>query len=1278
MARSTSGNRSRRPRRPVFDPNEREQRVPPLTYPDLPVTQQREELLEALRTHQVVVVAGATGSGKTTQLPKLCLEIGRGRHGVIGHTQPRRIAARAVAERLAEELGGSLGDTTGRVAYKVRFTERGGRDPLIKVMTDGILLAEIDGDPLLTRYDTLIIDEAHERSLTIDFLLGYLLRILPKRPDLKVVITSATIDPGRFAAHFEPAVGAVPVIEVSGRTYPVEIRYRPPEPETDPPTAVCYALTELAGEAPGDVLVFLSGEREIRDTAEAVTRLVADHPRLRGTEVVPLYGRLSAAEQHRVFETHRARRVVLATNVAETSLTVPGIKYVIDPGTARISRYSNRLKVQRLPIEPISQASADQRAGRCGRLSDGICIRLYEEAEYEARPRFTDPEIQRTNLASVLLRMASLRLGSIEDFGFLDPPDPRAVKDGVALLHELGALVPSTRKGQGHVLTDVGRRLARLPLDPRMGRMVVAADGAGVLDEVLVVAAALSIQDPRETPGERGSAERQAAQRAHARFTDPTSDFLALLNLWEHVGDEQKKRSSSAFRRMCRDEYLHYLRIREWQDLVAQLREICKDLEMVRGAPQARDEQRAASIHRSLLSGLLSHVGLRTADRKDYLGARGSRFAVSPGSGLFAQPPTWVMAGELVETTRLWGQHCARIEPEWIEPIADHLVVRTVSEPRWSRSRGAAVATERVTLYGIPVVTNRTITLAQRDPQTARELFIRNGLVLGEWKVPGRSPLYAFWRDNKARLEELSGVEDRVRRRGLVVDEEVLVELYEARIPAEVVSQRHFEAWWRKQRRDSPEHLTFTEDELLREGVEVDDELYPVAWTSGPHRGDLTYRFDPQADDDGVTATVPLSALHALDATALAGSVPAARLELATELIRSLPKPLRRHFVPAPDVARELIASVPVDAPLDEALAAALRRRSGLDVRADDFDHARIPPHLRPTVRVVDDSGAEVARSKDLAALQAQLREQARSQLATAGSDLERIGLAAWPDLDPIPATIELVVGGEPVTAYPALVDRATHVDLSVLESSAEQRSTHVRGVRRLLQLTLTSPVRPVVAGLDNATKLALGAAPHGSIPQLLDECADEALRYLAGDADSAPRTRAEFDALVAAVRPEWVSATEDVVRSAARTFEQASSVRRMLDDTPPTKALQPAWDDLDQQWHRLINPDVIAAIGWPRLREVPRYLLAMQQRWERIGGRVDRDRADMLMIQALQDDWQRAVGVAAFAQPAPPALTEVRWLIEELRVSVFGSTTKAKVSVSEQRILKALAAAVA
>ncbi len=1239
---------------------------PHLAYPEeLPVAAARAEIRAALREHQVVVLAGETGSGKTTQLPKLLLELGYGRRGWIGHTQPRRIAARSVAERLAEELRTELGGTVG---YAVRFTDRVGADSLVKLMTDGILVAEIQRDPLLLGYDAIVVDEAHERTLTIDFLLGYLRRLLPRRPDLKVVVTSATIDPDKIARHF----GDAPVLEVSGRTYPVEIRYRPvvdpeaaPEdpaadPDRDPLQALSDAVDEVCAEGPGDVLVFLSGEREIRDAADV---LAASQPAT--TEIVPLYGRLSAAEQHRVFAPHTGRRVVLATNVAETSLTVPGIRYVVDSGVARISRYSQRLKVQRLPIEPVSQASADQRAGRCGRTADGICIRLYSADDYASRPRFTDPEILRTNLASVVLRMAALGLGEVADFGFVDPPDPRAVRDGVQLLEELGALEPAGGAPSGR-LTTIGRRLSRLPLDPRQGRMVLEADRLGCVREVLVVAAALTIQDPRERPAER----RQAADAAHARFRDPSSDLTSYLALWRHLRTQQRALSSNRFRRMCRDEFLHHLRVREWQDLVAQLRRVLAELEI----PLSSSPDDPDRVHQALLAGLLSHVGMRLPEGRDYLGARNARFAIFPGSGLARTAPAWVVAGELVETSRLWGREVARIDPAWIEPLAGHLVRRSYAEPHWERRQASAVASETVTLYGLPIVSGRRVQLGRVDPQTARELFIRHALVEGDWDT--RHPFHAA---NRALLAEVADLEDRTRRRDIAVDEEALVAFYAERIPETVVSGRHFDTWWKQERRERPDLLTFDRALLVRaDAVDVDPQAYPDTWTVGDRVLPLSYAFEPGDRRDGVTVDVPLALLHQLRPAEFAWQVPGLRLELVTALIRSLPKPLRRQLVPAPDHAAAVLPALdPGDAGggLLAVLSDELRRRTGVLVPVDAYALDRLPDHLRVTFRVVDERGAEVAAGKDLAALQDRLRERLRATLAAATSSLERTGMVGWELPEPLPRTVTSSRSGHTVTGYPALVDEGASVGVRVFESETARDRAMLGGTVRLLRLTLPSPVAAVVRGLDNAAKLALGHQPYPSVRLLLEDCADCAVAHLVRSAGGPAEDAATFGRLSAAVRGELVPTTGVVVGTVRAVLADAHAARARL-DAVGSASLQAVRDDIGWQLDDLVGPGFVTAAGWDRLPDLARYLRGVLVRLDRLADDPRRDLARLDELLTVLAAYEQAVQAVPAGRELPPQLLEARWLLEELRLGLFAPSVRAAPGTSGTRIRRLLAAA--
>jgi ATP-dependent helicase HrpA len=1213
--------------------------APAIAYPpELPVSARREDLLAAIGDHQVVVVAGETGSGKTTQLPKLCLELGR---TAIAHTQPRRLAARTVAERIADELRVPLG---GAVGYAVRFTDRTSEETQIRVMTDGLLLAEIQRDRLLRRYDTVIVDEAHERSLNVDFLLGYLKSILPRRADLKVVITSATIDPDRFSRHFDGA----PVVEVSGRTYPVETRYRPLEDGADELDAIGDAVDELVREGPGDVLVFLSGEREIRDAADALTGRFGD-----ALDVLPLYARLSSAEQQRVFRAHPGRRVVLATNVAETSLTVPGITYVVDPGTARISRYSARLKVQRLPIEPVSQASADQRKGRCGRTSAGVCIRLYSEEDFEARPRFTDPEILRTSLAAVLLQMAAIGLGDVERFPFLDPPDRRQVRDGLNLLTELGALAEHRR------LTPLGRRLARLPVDPRLGRMVLEAGRLGCADEVMVIAAALSIQDPRERPAD----QRQAADELHARFADPSSDFLAYLNLWRYLREQQRALSGNQFRRRCKAEYLHHLRVREWQDLVAQLRQAGKAAQVTRNRAPAEPEQ----VHRALLAGLLSHVGLRDAGRREYLGARGARFLLFPGSSLARKPPPWVMAAELVETSRLFARTAARIEPAWIEPLAEHLVKRTYAEPRWDRQRAQVVATERVTLYGLPVVAGRTVGYARIDPQVARELVLRRALVEGDWDTR-----HAFADENRRRVEEVQALEERTRRRDLLADDGVLYAFFDERVPAEIVSGAHFDRWWRDARRDAPDLLTYPRELLLR--GDADAAGRPALWRQGELDLPLSYRFEPGADDDGVTVHVPLKALAQLRPDGFDWLVPGLRTELVTALVRALPKDLRRPLVPVPDVVAQVVAGLrPRRGALVDAVAREVERVRGVRIPREAWDPGRLPAHLRMRFQVEDDAGTALAAGRDLDALRAQLRPRLRAELAQAAAGLERTGLRAWPaDLDALPRAVALPGTGKAVRAYPALVDEGETAGVRVLDTPAAQAAAMREGTRRLLLLAVPSPVRWVQGRLSGATQLTLSVAPHGSVAAVLEDAHLAALDALVERAGGPAWDAAAFARLRGEVAGSLAEQTASLVEQVAAVLDAEREVRRRM-ETLTAAPLQPAVRDVERQVRRLVGPGFAARAGAARLPDLERYLRAAARRLERLGDAPAQDADRMRAIHELEELYRRRLDGWPQGRAVPEALREVPWLLEELRVSHFAQGLGTRGPVSSKRIRRVL-----
>ncbi|WP_405919752.1 ATP-dependent RNA helicase HrpA [Streptomyces longwoodensis] len=1252
----------------------RHARVPAVTYPEqLPVSQKKDDIAAAIRDHQVVIVAGETGSGKTTQIPKICLELGRGVRGMIGHTQPRRIAARTVAERVAEELRTPLGQAVG---WKVRFTDQVDPDAtFVKLMTDGILLAEIQTDRELRAYDTIIIDEAHERSLNIDFLLGYLAQLLPKRPDLKVVITSATIDPERFSRHF----GDAPIIEVSGRTYPVEVRYRPlleevgedaedtADADRDQITAIIDAVEELRGEGQGDILVFLSGEREIRDTADALEKR-----KFPFTEVLPLYARLSHAEQHRVFQPHTGRRIVLATNVAETSLTVPGIKYVIDPGFARISRYSHRTKVQRLPIEPVSQASANQRKGRCGRTSDGICIRLYSEEDFLARPEFTDAEILRTNLASVILQMTAAGLGDIEKFPFIDPPDHRNIRDGVQLLQELGALEPD-QKDPRKRLTQTGRKLAQLPVDPRLARMVLEADRNGCAREVMVIAAALSIQDPRERP-----ADKQAqADQQHARFKDETSDFLAYLNLWRYVREQQRERGSSSFRRMCKQEYLNFLRIREWQDIYTQLRTVAKQMGIHLNDQDAEPDR----VHVSLLAGLLSHIGMKDVkdgNKNEYLGARNAKFAIFPGSALFRKQPRFVMSAELVETSRLWARVNAKIEPDWVEPLAEHLLKRTYSEPHWEKDQAAVMAYEKVTLYGVPIVAQRKVNYGRIDPEVSRELFIRNALVEGDWRTH-----HKFFADNRRLLSEVEELEHRARRRDIVVDDETLFDFYDERVPDHVVSGAHFDSWWKHKRQEQPDFLDFEREMLIRESAAaVTKADYPDTWRQGELKFRVTYQFEPGADADGVTVHVPLQVLNQVTDEGFDWQIPGLREEVVTELIRSLPKPVRRHYVPAPNYAKAFLQrATPLREPLTVTMARELKRMVGVPFEAEDFDWSKVPDHLKITFRIVDERRRKLAEDKDLEALRLQLKPRARKALSqaaaataerTGGESLERTGLTDW-TIGTLTRVFETRRAGQPVKAYPALVDDGDTVSVRLFDTEAEQAEAMWKGTRRLIVRNIpVNPAKFASEKLTNAQKLALSANPHGSIQALFDDCALAAADKLIADFGGPAWDEESYRKLYDKVRAEIVDTTVRAVGQVQQVLAAWQACERRL-KAVNSPALLGNLQDVRKQVDALVKPGFVTWAGLRRLPDLMRYLVAADRRLQQMPTSVQRDTTRMEKVHEMQDEFAWLLEQMPAGRPVPQQVLDIRWMIEELRVSYFAHALGTAYPISDKRIVKAI-----
>jgi ATP-dependent helicase HrpA len=1257
--------------------------LPTISYPEqLPISDRRNDILAALKSSQVVVLAGDTGSGKSTQLPKLLLESGRGIRGLIGHTQPRRLAARTIAERLAEELGTDVG---GAVGYAVRFTDRVSERTLIKVMTDGILLAELQRDRDLAAYDAIIIDEAHERSLNIDFLLGYLHQLRARRPDLQIVITSATIDTQRFAEHFAVGGVAAPIIEVSGRTFPVEIRYQPfgehPEApdadDRDQTQAISDAVDQLCLEGPGDILVFLSGEREIRDTADALTGSSAGR-----YDILPLYARLSSADQHRIFANHSGRRVVLATNVAETSLTVPGIRYVIDAGTARISRYSRRLKVQRLPIEPISQASANQRSGRCGRVAPGVAIRLYGEEDFTSREAFTDPEILRTNLASVLLRMASVKLGDVEQFPFVEPPDRRSVKDGVALLEELGAFRVGDTDADKR-LTGLGRKLAALPIDPRLGRMILEADKLGCVSEVLIIVSALSIQDPRERPTEAS----QQATELHKRFADEKSDFITWLNLWNHIKDMQKELGSSQFRKRCRAEFLNFLRIREWQDVHAQLRQSLNQVDVSMGQKGAHHDH----IHQALLSGLLSQIGMKDSDVKEkkrggkpdpkpnrrpiveYTGARNAKFAIAPGSVLSRKGPAWVMAAELVETNRLWGRMAAGFEPEWAERLGGHLCLSSWSEPRFDARQGAAVITQRVTLFGLPIVTGRSVQLSRLDPPLARELFIRHGLAEGQWVAH-----HKFLSDLVEAKQSLALLAARARRSDIEVAEDRLEQLFSELLPVDVLSARTFEQWWKKIRPSQPHIFRFTPEQLQRQGVPVvaiSD--FPDTWVQGDIALPLSYIHDLRSDADGVTMHIPLHLLDRLRADEFDWHIPGLRLELLTALCRGLPKDLRKELGPAPDAAEAVLQRV-VDqhgaavGPIRDQLLEALTWLSGFETHASDLDFAPLPDYLRMRFSVEREDGSVVGVSRDLRSLQGGLRRRTSAAIGDIFADLLRSASLTW-TFGAIDRSAQRLSEGVTVNGYPALADGGKPgVNVSVFSTQIQADRSHHASVRRLLLANLTLPMKQLLRAVGVTPQIALALDRHGSMSSVLDDCINAALDQLIGAQSISVRSEQAFSALREFVRDKIFDTAMGLATTAGKILHQVGSIEARL-DTLTAPALTHAQHDIGIQVDRLVIPGFVALTGAARMPDLVRYLAAVEKRLDTLGTSPVRDKERTLTIQALERRYEDLLANIA-RDKITAEVGQIRWMLEELRIGLFAQQLGTKGAVSEKRILEAIA----
>jgi len=1229
----------------------RQSRIPALEYPDLPVAAKKDAIAGALREHQVVVVCGETGSGKTTQLPKICLETGRGARGLIGHTQPRRIAARSVAARIASELGTTLGELVG---YKIRFQDHTRPETLVKLMTDGILLAETQNDRYLSRYDTLIIDEAHERSLNIDFLLGYLKWLLPRRPDLKLIITSATIDPARFADHF----GGAPVIEVSGRSYPVEVRYRPlgegESSDQDMIQAIVAGVDELAADRLADILVFLTGERDIRDAAEALRK---HHPER--YEILPLYARLSAREQQRIFLPGGRPRIILTTNVAETSLTVPGIRAVIDSGLARISRYSPRSKLQRLPIEPISQASAKQRAGRCGRVAPGVCLRLYGEEDLLSRPLFTDPEIRRTNLAAVILQMKALRLGDIDRFPFIDPPDSRQIRSGIKLLQELQAL-----DGHGG-LTDIGRKLIKFPIDPRLGRMLVAAKQENCLTELLVIVAGLSVQDPRERPQDQA----QAADEKHAQWRDERSDFLSFLNLWRLYESQRKHLSNTQLRKYCKAHFLAYLRMREWQDIHSQL------MEVVKGELGWRPNQQPAeydAIHRAILSGLLSQVGFRQ-DKFEYLGARGLKFFIFPGSGLFKTRPRWLVSAEQVETSKVYARINAQVEPGWIEQCAAHLLKRHHYDPHWERKARRVAVFERVTLFGLTLVERRKVAYERINPQEARQIFIRSALVNQDFDCE-----LPFFSHNRSLLEEIGMLQHKARRVDLLVDEAWLFAFYDYQIPSDITNADDFERWYRHLQRQRPELLKLSREDISRQqpGMGVND--FPDFWERGGLKLALQYRFEPGHEDDGVTLKVPLAVLPQLKAETFDWLVPGLLEEKILFILKGLPRAVRRLFVPIPETAERVFSQLEgSEGAFWPALSKALLRVTGVKADPGQLQAVELPPHLRMNFQVVDERGRVMEKGRDLERLKGRLAISAqRGFERTSGDKLTRTGRRQW-DFPPLPETLRMKQGGQIVVGFPALVDEGQSCGVRLFPTPEEAARAHRQGLNRMIQLLLAKEVRKLKKQLpfstaDELTYARLPRHPYlyRDHPQrpLGDEMSDCIVERLFLREAQDIRSREALEQCIQSHRQQMFETAQQMgatVRNILALLQDCRSRRARMKHLESS----PSGDDMDEQLLLLGYSGFVGHIPWQQLKELPRYLKALQYRLDKAEYELARDEERVQRLRPFWDAYWKRVAEGGIGYPDGDAF---RWSLEEFRVSLFAQQIKTAYPISEKRLAKA------
>lgn len=1222
--------------------------IPAINYPEeLPVSEKRAAISEAIAAHQVVIVAGETGSGKTTQLPKICLELGRGISGQIGHTQPRRIAARSVAGRIAQELGSRVGEHVG---YKVRFSDQTKKAGYIKLMTDGILLAEIQSDPLLLAYDTIIIDEAHERSLNIDFLLGFLRQLLPKRPDLKLIITSATINTGRFSEFFDDA----PVIEVSGRSYPVDIYYRPIQGDEDDrdrdlPQAIVDAVDEAGRLDPlGDILVFLPGEREIREAADALHQHA-----MKNTEVVPLLSRLSPAEQDRVFQSHTGRRIVLATNVAETSLTVPGIRFVIDSGLARISRYSARTKVQRLPVEAISQASANQRSGRCGRVAAGVCFRLYAEEDFNNRPPQTDPEIRRTNLASVILQMSSMGLGELSSFPFMDAPEKKAVRDGYLLLEELQA-VDSNKK-----LTPIGRKLVRLPVDPRIGRMLLQADKERSLHELLIIASAMSVQEPRTRPMDM----QQQADEKHRLFADPGSDFLAWLKLWNWYHEQARHLSRSRLRKLCHERFLSYIRLREWHDLHGQLLSIVREMNMTPNKEPASTDE----IHRALLAGLLSHIGLYDPEKRNYLGARGIRFAIFPGSSLFKKPPSWVVCGELVETSRLYGRTAAAIDPAWLESLAPHLIKRSYSEVHWSRKRAQVAAYEKLVLYGLPMVGRRRMHYGPIEPEEARQTFIRHALVQFEYQTSGK-----FFAHNRRVISELEKLEAKSRRRDLLAEEQVCYDFFDALIPEGIYSGKLFEQWRKQAEQKHPKTLFLNQNDLLHGDTKPSSEDFPDYYRDGKLKLKYSYHFDPTHKADGVTLLVPLAALGQLDAACFQWLVPGMLVEKLTQLIRSLPKSVRRNFVPAPQFAQSAMEAMAFgEGELLESFARQLERMTGVKPHRDDWNPDALPAHLSMKFRITGDKGETLETGSDLRALQEKHAAGARQSLQAMGvvQELERTGITRWEDFGNLPESVNSVRGRLNVQLFPALHDDGQSVSIRVFESRHEAAQVMRKGLKRLLMLHLHQQVAMLKKNTPQLQQLAMRYALIGNTSTLKDELIEAAFDevFLA---EPWPRTQVEFTARLDQGRGRIVDQASKLANDVSAALAAYAELVTALDAVRAAQ-LKPVVEDIRQQMERLIYPGFVGRTSAHWLAHFSRFIEAAKIRLGKAGRSLAQDKQHTAALDQLWTQYTARREAMARAQQNMDAIDEFRWLMEELRVSLFAQELRTSTPVSLKKLEK-------